>query len=109
VGRIRLYVRLGSVGIRRCSASCGIGGGLPREDELNVGDFLDGLSFRRGALHFRADYIRGRRVKTDITLAADGITILETVGRGKAPLLWIERLRGNAGVRLVKDGPRDPS
>jgi hypothetical protein len=30
-------------------------------DELSVSDFFEGLRFRGGALHFQADYIRGRR------------------------------------------------
>jgi hypothetical protein len=30
-------------------------------DELSVADFFEGLAFRRGELHFRADYIRSRR------------------------------------------------
>jgi hypothetical protein len=30
-------------------------------------------------------------------------------GSGKAPLVWIERPPGNAGARLVQDGPRDSS
>lgn len=70
-------------------------------DELRLADFLDGLTFRRGTLHFHADYVRGRRVKTGITVAAEGSVTIETIGRGKAPLRWIDRLKGEGGLRVV--------
>lgn len=70
-------------------------------DELRLADFLDGLTFRRGALHFHADYLRGRRVKTGITVTAQGSVIIETIGRGKAPLRWLDRLKGKGGLRVV--------
>ena len=70
-------------------------------DELRLADFLDGLTFRRGTLHFHADYLRGRRVKTGITVTAQGSVIIETIGRGKAPLRWLDRLKGKGGLRVV--------
>lgn len=70
-------------------------------DELRLADFLDGLTFRRGTLHFHADYVRGRCVKTGITVTAEGSVTIETVGRGKAPLRWLDRLKGERGLRVV--------
>jgi hypothetical protein len=70
-------------------------------DELRLADFLDGLSFRRGTLHFHADYLRGRRVKSGITVTAGGSVTIETIGRGKGPLRWIDRLKGEGGLRVV--------
>jgi hypothetical protein len=70
-------------------------------DELGLADFIDGLVFRRGTLHFHADYLRGRRVKTGITVTAEGSVTIETIGRGKAPLRWIDRLKGEGGLRIV--------
>jgi hypothetical protein len=78
------------------------------KDELNVSDFFAGLTFRHGHLHFRADYIRGRRVKTDITVRPDGSVTLTTVGRGKAPLHWLDRLKGKKALRIVGDEQQDP-
>ena len=52
------------------------------------------LRFVRGELHFDADYIRGRRIKTRIAVRANGTVMLETIGRGKAVLRWLERMRG---------------
>lgn len=70
-------------------------------DELRLADFVDGLTFRRGTLHFHADYVRGRRVKTGINVTAEGAVTIETVGRGKALLRWIDRLKGEGGLRVV--------
>ncbi len=71
------------------------------EDDLTVGDFLEGLSFGPRGLHFRADYIRGRSMKTDITIRPDGTVTLTTWGRGKAALRWLDRLRGKKLMELV--------
>jgi hypothetical protein len=72
-----------------------------KDDQITLVDFLGGLSFVRGELHFRGDYIRGRRLKTDITVKADGAVTLETVGRGKAALLWLDRLKGKKIMSLI--------
>jgi hypothetical protein len=79
------------------------------KDELTVSDFFEGLTFRRGELHFRADYVRGRRVKTDITVRPDGCVTVTTVGRGKAPLRWLDRLKGKKALHFVGDEQQDPS
>ena len=72
-----------------------------KDDQITLVDFLEGLSFVRGELHFRGDYIRGRRLKTDITVKGDGAITLQTIGRGKAALLWLERLKGKKMMRLI--------
>lgn len=71
------------------------------KDELRLPDFMRGLSFRGGALRYEADYIRGRRIKTRIAVHPDGSVILETLGRGKAALRWLERLQGKELLQLV--------
>jgi hypothetical protein len=71
------------------------------KDEFNVADFIEGLKFVRGELHFDADYIRGRRIKTRIAVRANGTVSLETIGRGKAVLRWLERLQGRKLLQLV--------
>ena len=70
-------------------------------DELTVSDFLGCLRFRRGALEFRADYIRGRRIKTDIAIRSDGSVTLTTIGRGKAPFHWLDRIQGKKAMRVI--------
>jgi len=70
-------------------------------DELTVSDFLGCLSFRRGALEFHADYIRGRRMKTEIAVRSDGSVTLTTLGRGKAPLHWLDRIQGKKAMHVI--------
>jgi hypothetical protein len=71
------------------------------KDEFTLADFIEGLRFVRGELHFDAHYIRGRRVKTRIIVRSNGIVTLETVGRGKAALRWLEQLKGKKLLQLV--------
>lgn len=71
------------------------------KDEFHVGDLVQNLRWERGVLKFSADYIRGRRMKTDLVLRPDGTGRLMTMGRGKAPLLWLERLKGKKPLRIV--------
>ncbi len=71
------------------------------KDEFNVGDFLQCLSFGKSGLHFRADYIRGRCLKTDITIRPDGSATLTTWGRGQAALRWLDRLKGKKFMEVL--------
>lgn len=70
-------------------------------DEFTVADFFEGLKFTRGALHFDADYVRGRCMKTEIIVRRDGLVTLETRGRGESALRWVERLKGKKALELV--------
>jgi len=71
------------------------------EDEFNVGDFLQCLSFGKSGLHFSADYIRGRCLKTDITIRSDGSITLTTWGRGQTALRWLDRLKGKKLMEVL--------
>jgi hypothetical protein len=71
------------------------------KDEFQVGDLVQNLRWERGELKFSADYIRGRRMKTDLVLRPDGSGRLMTTGRGKAPLVWLERLKGKKPLQIV--------
>jgi len=71
------------------------------KDEFTVADFIQGLRFVRGELHFEADYLRGRRLKTRVAVRADGTVRLETTGRGKAVLRWLERMQGRQLLHVV--------
>jgi hypothetical protein len=70
-------------------------------DVFKLADFMEGLRFVRGELRFDADYIRGRRIKTRIVVRSNGTVTLETIGRGKAALRWLEQLRGKKLMQLV--------
>lgn len=71
------------------------------KDEFKLADFIERLRFVRGELHFDADYIRGRRIKTRIVVRSNGTITLETIGRGKAALRWLERLQGKKLMQVV--------
>jgi len=71
------------------------------KDEFTIADFIEGFRFVRGELHFDADYIRGRRIKTRIAVRANGTVRLETIGRGKAVLRWLDRIQGRKLLQSV--------
>jgi hypothetical protein len=71
------------------------------KDNFGLADFINGLQFKRGELHFDADYIRGRRIKARVAVRTNGTVRLETIGRGKAALRWLEQLKGKHFLRVV--------
>ena len=71
------------------------------KDNFGLADFVKGLQFLRGELHFDADYIRGRRIKTRVAVRTNGTVRLETIGRGKAALRWLEQMKGKHFLRVV--------
>ena len=71
-------------------------------DELTLGDFLDGFRYVRGEMQYSGDYVRGRCVKTDITIKPDGTTTLATRLRGEAATRWLQRLKGKKVLELVQ-------
>ena len=71
-------------------------------DDFRVSDFLERLRFERGELHFYADYVRGRRMKTEIIVRSQGTVRLETFGRGKSAARWIARLQGKKSLEAVR-------
>lgn len=73
------------------------------KDEWHVGDMLRHLRFERGRLHFYADYVRGRMLKTTIDIDRDGKITLETVNRGEAATWWVSKLQGKKVIGLVED------
>ena len=70
-------------------------------DDFRISDLLAGLKFQNGELHLDTDYLRGRRLKTRVVIRQDGTGTLETIGRGKAALHWIARLKGQKPLRAV--------
>jgi hypothetical protein len=74
-------------------------------DELKLADFIERMRFVRGELRYDADYIRGRRVKTRIAVRSNGTVTVDTVGRGKSALRWLERMQGKKLMHLV-GGPQ---
>lgn len=71
------------------------------KDEFTVGDLFDCLRFVDGELRFMSDYLRGRCMKTDITVRKDGLLTLHTRLRGQAALRWLDRLQGKKTLTLL--------
>lgn len=71
------------------------------KDELAVVDFLTGFTYVNGRLRYYGDYVRGRRMKTSITISPDGSALLETVGRGKAAVRWLDRLKSKKIMQFI--------
>ena len=73
------------------------------EDEFTVRDLLQGLRYERGELRFSADYVRGRCMKTDVTVRPTGAVTLETHYRGETALRWVDRLKGKTSLKAVDE------
>lgn len=71
------------------------------EDDFGVADLFEHLRYEHGELRFAADYVRGRCMKTDITVKPDGKVVLETRTRGEAALRWVDRLKGKKALQVV--------
>ncbi len=71
------------------------------DDEFTVGDLFECLRFVNGELRFSVDYLRGRCMKTDITVRRDGRVTLSTHSRGEAALRWLDRLQGKKLLTLI--------
>jgi hypothetical protein len=71
------------------------------DDAFTVADFFDSLSFTHGELHLVADYIRGRSMKTTVTIRKDGTIALTTWGRGQRALRWLDQLQGKKRLAPV--------
>jgi hypothetical protein len=79
------------------------------QDSWTAADLLRHLRFVRGELHFHADYVRGRMMKTTVVVRKDGTFVLETVNRGEAALAWLSQIKGEPpDVALLLVGSSGP-
>jgi hypothetical protein len=70
-------------------------------DQFTVADFFDCLSFKHGELRLETDYVRGRSMKTSVTIRPDGTATLTTWGRGQSALRWLDQLQGKKRLASV--------
>ena len=70
-------------------------------DEFTVADFFECLTFGERGLRLHTDYVRGRSMKTDITIRPDGSVTLTTWSRGQSALRWIDQLQGKKRIAEV--------
>jgi hypothetical protein len=72
-------------------------------DEWTLGDMLR-VSDEHRRIHFHADYVRGRCVKTTVEIDREGKIMVETANRGEAATRWIARLTGKKTIGVVEGG-----
>jgi hypothetical protein len=70
-------------------------------DDWYVADMLRHLEYERGELHFYADYVRGRMMKTTVDIHPDGTIRLETINRGESAARWVATLQGKKRLSVV--------
>ncbi|MEM7245880.1 MAG: hypothetical protein AAF533_11085 [Acidobacteriota bacterium] len=71
-------------------------------DALTIVDLVEHLRFIEGSLTVSIDYLRGRMLKTDVTIGANGEVVLIARNRDMLPERWIRALLGEpGGLRLV--------
>lgn len=75
------------------------------KDEWRFSDMMTHLQLERGALVFDADYVRGRMMKTRVTVGPDGKFVVETRNRHEMAIRWLKALKGKKHIRLVE--PRE--
>ncbi|MDD5170730.1 MAG: hypothetical protein PHN75_18080 [Syntrophales bacterium] len=72
------------------------------DEEWGLGYFIQGLDFASGKLHFLADCVSGRLMKTEIIYEPGGKVILKAVNRGNAADRWMMLLQGKSVPGLTK-------
>ena len=72
-----------------------------QDDQWTAADLLRHLRYERGRLVCETDYVRGRMMKTDVTVSSDGRFTLTTTNRGEAASRWVAQLQGKKIVRPV--------
>ena len=75
------------------------------KDEWCFGDMMPRLQLERGALVFDADYVRGRMVKTSVTVGPDGKFVVETRNRHEMAVRWLRSIKGKKHLQLVESPP----
>lgn len=60
------------------------------------------LRLDRGALVLETDYVRGRLMKTNVTVRPDGTFVVETRNRHEMAERWLQALNGEKHMRLVE-------
>jgi len=72
------------------------------DDQFTAADMLRHLRFERGALVMYVDYLRGRCIKTEVSVSSDGRVVLKTVNRGQSATRWVARLKGKKFLSAVE-------
>ena len=76
------------------------------KDDWSFGDLSTRLHLEPRGLVFDADYVRGRLVKTTVTIGSNGGFVVETRNRHEMAVRWLRTLRGKKHIQLVE--PSNP-
>lgn len=71
------------------------------EDSLSLPEFLQTLGYEQGCLTWYGDYIKGRRVKTELRILPIGELKVQTFGRGLGPDFWVRLIQGEKPLQVV--------
>lgn len=71
------------------------------KDEWRIADMVQRLRFDQGSLVLETDYVRGRMMKTTVTVAPHGKLVLATRNRHEMATRWLDALKGKKHIRLV--------
>jgi hypothetical protein len=71
-------------------------------DEWRIADMVQRLHFERGTLVFDGDYVRGRMMKTTVTIGSDGKFVVETLNRHEMAVRWLRALKGKKHIQLAE-------
>ena len=71
------------------------------KDQWTAADLLRHLRYEGGRLVCETDYVRGRMMKTDVTVFPDGRFTLTTIHRGEAASRWVAQIQGKKVLRPV--------
>jgi hypothetical protein len=70
-------------------------------DQWTAADLLRHLRYEGGRLVCETDYVRGRMMKTDVTVSRDGRFVLTTTNRGEGASRWVAQIQGKKVLRPV--------
>ncbi len=71
------------------------------EDEWRFADVLSRLRLEGRTLVLDADYVRGRMMKTTVSIEPNGKFVVETRNRHEMALRWLNAIKGKKHIRLL--------
>lgn len=75
------------------------------KDEWRIADMVLRLHLEPSGLVLDADYVRGRMMKTRVTIGPNGKLVVETRNRHEMATRWLQTLKGKRHIRLAAQSP----
>jgi len=77
-------------------------------DEWTLDDLCGHLRFWKGSLCLDTDYVRGRMMKTRVTVWPNGVVEVQTTNRHQMASRWIGTIKGKKHLRLASANTPSP-